>query len=117
LTHGVSHELRNSDETPSWLHFQAFCPVLRLGSYFGDQSIEEGVFELIFASKENHDFHETIKAVLSNGLKSVQEGDEEVLNVMAKQVFITAQQDAENFLREFGEEYDRQYELALSKTH
>jgi hypothetical protein len=29
LTHGVSHGLRNSDETPSSQHFQAFCPVLR----------------------------------------------------------------------------------------
>jgi hypothetical protein len=86
-----------------------------LGSYFGDQSIEEGVFELIFVSRENHDFHETIKAVFSNGLKSAQEGDKEVLNDMTKQVFITDRQDAEKFLRELGEEYDRQYELALSK--
>jgi hypothetical protein len=29
LTHGVSHGLRNSDETPSAQYFQAFCPVLR----------------------------------------------------------------------------------------
>jgi hypothetical protein len=29
LIHGVSHGLRNSDETPSSQHFQAFCPVLR----------------------------------------------------------------------------------------
>ncbi len=87
-----------------------------LGSYFGDQSIEEGVFELIFVSRENHDFHETLKTAFSNGLKLVQERDEEVLNNMAKQVFITDQQDAENFLRELGEEYDRQYELTLSKT-
>jgi hypothetical protein len=30
LTHGVSHGLRNSDETPSAQYFQAFCPVLRI---------------------------------------------------------------------------------------
>jgi hypothetical protein len=29
LTHGVSHGLRNSDETPSSQSLQAFCPVLR----------------------------------------------------------------------------------------
>ncbi len=29
MTHGVSHGFRNSDETPSSQHFQAFCPVLR----------------------------------------------------------------------------------------
>jgi hypothetical protein len=86
-----------------------------LGSYFGDQSIEEGVFELVFVSRENHDFHETIKSVLRNGLKSVQEGNKEVLNDMATQVFITDWQDTENFLRELGEEYGRQYELTLSK--
>jgi hypothetical protein len=86
-----------------------------LGAYFGDQSIEEGVFELIIVSRENHDFHETIKAVFSNGLKSVQAGDEEVLNHMAKQVFATDRQDVENFLRKLVEEYDRQYELTLSK--
>jgi hypothetical protein len=86
-----------------------------LGSYFGDQSVEEGVFELIFFLGENHDFHETVKSVFSNGLKSVREGDKEVLNDIAKQIFITDRQDAENFLKELGKEYDRQYKLTLRK--
>jgi hypothetical protein len=81
-----------------------------LGSYFGDQSIEEGVFELIFASRENIDFHETLKLLFSDGLKSVEEGDKEVLDEMNKQVFISDQQDAKKFLRELREEYSRQYE-------
>ncbi|NEO24148.1 MAG: transposase [Moorea sp. SIO4A5] len=34
LIHGVSDDCGNSDETPPWSNFQAFCPVLRVNGIF-----------------------------------------------------------------------------------
>ena len=82
-----------------------------LGSYFGDQSIQEGVFELIFSSKEDYSFHETLEIIFLNGLEAIEREDQGILEEMKKQVFISSFQDARSFLEQLKNEYDRQYKL------
>jgi hypothetical protein len=86
-----------------------------LGAYFGDQSIEEGVYELMFISEESS-FFETLRIIFQNALEAVEQGDKEVLDHMAEQVYVCDPEDAKNYLRDLGNEYRRQYEIALSTT-
>lgn len=84
-----------------------------LGAYFGDQSIEEGVNELMFVSEESS-FFETLRIIFQKALEAVEKEDKEILEYMAKQVNVSDPEDAKKYLTELREEYNRQYEIALS---
>jgi hypothetical protein len=80
-----------------------------LGAYFGDQSISEGVPELVSLSSGLKDYHDMWSFVFNKAIEALFHKDEEVLNIMKKQVFIEDFDDAVEFIQSLKEEYDTEY--------
>jgi hypothetical protein len=86
-----------------------------LGAYFGDQPINEGVLELVSLSSGLKDYHDMWSFVFNKAIKALFRKDEEVLNVMRKQVFVEDFDDAIEFIQSLKEEYDTEYNLARTR--
>jgi hypothetical protein len=87
-----------------------------LGGYFGDQSINEGVPELVALSSGLRDYHNMWDFVFNNAVKALLQKDEEVLSIMKKQVFVEDFDDALEFIQSLKEEYDTEYNLARTSA-
>jgi hypothetical protein len=83
-----------------------------LGAYFGDQSINEGVPELVSLSSGLKDYHDMWSFVFNKAIEALFHRDEEVLSVMRKQVFVEDFDDALEFIQSLKEEYETEYSLA-----
>lgn len=80
-----------------------------LGAYFGDQSISEGVPELVSLSSGLKDYHDMWSFVFHEAIEALFHKDEKVLSIMKKQVFIEDFDDALEFMQSLKEEYDAEY--------
>jgi hypothetical protein len=80
-----------------------------LGAYFGDQSINERVLELVSLSSGLKNYHDMWSFVFSEAIEALFHKDEEVLSIMKKQVFIEDFDDALEFMQSLKEEYDTEY--------
>jgi hypothetical protein len=87
-----------------------------LGAYFSDQSINEGVPELVALSSGLKDYHEMWNFVFNNAIEALFYKNEEILNIMKKQVFIEDFDDALEFIQNLKEEYDTEYSLVSITT-
>jgi hypothetical protein len=86
-----------------------------LASYFGDQSTEAGVSEVVFVTADHPEWHRRYLAVLDRGIAAAAAGDPEVVRVVAKSLAASVRDAGETgaYLEEVRAEYLRQYEEAL----
>jgi hypothetical protein len=85
-----------------------------LASYFGDQSTEAGVSEVVFVTADHPEWHRRYLAVLDRGIAAAAAGDPEVARVIVKSFAASARDagEARAYLEEVRAEYLRQYEAA-----
>jgi hypothetical protein len=85
-----------------------------LASYFGDQSTEAGVSEVVFVTADHPEWHRRYLAVLDRGIAAAAAGDPEVARVIVKSFAASARDagEARAYLEEVRAEYLRQYEEA-----
>jgi hypothetical protein len=85
-----------------------------LASYFGDQSTEVGVSEVVFVTADHPDWHRRYLAVLDRGIAAAAAGDPEIAGVIVKSFAASARNadEARAYLEEVRAEYLRQYEEA-----
>lgn len=86
-----------------------------LASYFGDQSTEEGVSEVVFVTAEHPAWHRRYLAVLDRGIAAAAAGDPEVARIIVKSFAASARDagEARAYLEAVRAEYLRQYEEAI----
>jgi hypothetical protein len=86
-----------------------------LASYFGDQSTEAGVSEVVFVTVDHPEWHRRYLAVLDRGIAAAAAGDPEVARVIVKSFAASARDagEARAYLEEVRAEYLRQYEEAI----
>ena len=81
-----------------------------LVGYFGDNTTERGVREMLGVTRAREDFHERYRGALETGLRAARAGDEDVLVVVRELApFLPDVAEAEKLLAEILTEYDRQY--------
>jgi hypothetical protein len=85
-----------------------------LASYFGDQSTEAGVSEVVFVTADDPEWHRRYLAVLDRGIAAAAAGDPEIARVIAKSLAASVRDagEAGAYLEEVRAEYLRQYEEA-----
>jgi hypothetical protein len=85
-----------------------------LASYFGDQSTEAGVSEVVLVTADHPEWHRRYLAVLDRGIAAATAGDPEVARVIVKSFAASVRDacEARAYLEEVRAEYLRQYQEA-----
>ena len=86
-----------------------------LAAYFGDQSTEAGVSEVVFVAADHPELHRRYLAVLDRGIAAAAAGDPEVARVIENSFAASARDagEARAYLEKVRAEYLRQYEEAI----
>jgi hypothetical protein len=94
---------------------QAFLDVL--GSYFGDQTRDEGLAEIMSVSSRHENFHQEIVAAFKAAIDAAAHGDRAVLDAVRDRFLRERRDDsaAQEFLREMYAEYQRLYTERVSE--
>src|SRR5712664_2264154 len=83
-----------------------------IGGYFGDQTIDEGVKEMVSVTECNPEYHQLYVSALEEGLKAALSGSSEVVDIL-RDSFIWDVRDtksAQEFLERLLGEYNTQYQ-------
>jgi hypothetical protein len=80
-----------------------------LGGYFGDQSIEEGVEEMLFVSLDYSEYHQNWLGIIKNAIDGVDNSDFKILEVIRNTVHISDKSEAKIYLQDLMETYIRRY--------
>lgn len=85
-----------------------------LNGYFGDQTIEEGVTEMIFVTESNLDYHQSYLSALEAGIEAASQGQQEVVRFIMDSYawHIKDTVEAREFLERLRSEYIAQYDAA-----
>jgi hypothetical protein len=85
-----------------------------LNGYFGDQTIEEGVEELLVVTVPHLDYHERYAEALDRAIEAVSGGDEEVMRIVQESFAAAVEglDDTREYLEELREEYLTRYQEA-----
>jgi Mg2+ and Co2+ transporter CorA len=85
-----------------------------LNGYFGYQSLEVGVKEMIFVTRWNQDYHQRYVAAIQSGITAASQGNSEVIGIIRHSLarFVESTEEAQQFLNELLSEYNVQYSIA-----
>lgn len=88
-----------------------------LVAYFGDQSVAEGVAEMVRVTAHNPPYHARYTSVLREGLEAAEAGDPDVFTVVKREFapLFRSLDDVTQVLREILAEYQVQYDAATGK--
>jgi hypothetical protein len=83
--------------------------------YFGDNTTEDGVREMLGVTRAHTEYHQRYRRLLENGLQAARAGDEEVFSVIRELApFLPDIAAGVSLLEEILVEYDRQYAVGAS---
>ncbi|MEP0857722.1 hypothetical protein [Trichocoleus sp. DQ-U1] len=85
-----------------------------LSGYFSDQSVEEGVTEMIFVTAHNPDYHQSYFSAIKVGMEAASRGETEVFDIVSSECYVKDIADVQKFLEKLCSEYMAQYEAATS---
>ncbi|WP_218082584.1 hypothetical protein [Anthocerotibacter panamensis] len=82
-----------------------------LNGYFSDQTIEEGVAQMVFVTECDPDYHQECLATISGGIEAALQGNMEVVDIIKKSFawHVENTHDAKEFLKDLQKEYLSQY--------
>ena len=92
-----------------------------LGSYFCDSTVEEGVAELVFTTKDDTEYHRLCLSAFDEGLQATVQGtpqqQAQLVAILRKSNLAAATaDDVSAILEEIRTEYLRQYSIARSRV-
>lgn len=87
-----------------------------LSGYFGDQTLEEGVKEMVFVTECNLDYHHLYLSGIEEGIKAAAQGESEVTEIIMESnaQYVQNISEAREFLEKLCLEYLSQYNSAIS---
>lgn len=85
-----------------------------LSGYFGDQTLEEGVKEMVFVTECNLDYHQLYLSAIEEGIKAAVPGNSEVIKIIMESNahYVKSIAEAREFLEKLHLEYLSQYDTA-----
>lgn len=85
-----------------------------LSGYLGDQTIEEGVEEMVFVTESNPDYHRLYLSAIEEGIKAASQGKPEIIETIRDSYawYVKDTKDVREFLERLRAEYITQYEAA-----
>lgn len=86
-----------------------------LNGYFGCQSLEVGVKEMIFVTKWHQDYHQRYISAIEAGIAAADRGDIQVIAIIRHSWarFVDNTEESKQFLEELSSEYNIQYDIAI----
>jgi hypothetical protein len=85
-----------------------------LAGYFGDQTLEAGVEEMVFVTESNKDYHQRYLSAIEAGIKAALEAKLEIVQIIkdSNAWYVKGTADAGEFLQRLRSEYLSRYAAA-----
>ena len=79
------------------------------GGYFGNQSIEEGVEEILFLSLDHYEYHKNWLEIVKNAIDEINNSETKILEIIESAIHISDKNEAKMYLQNLMELYVHRY--------